>query len=270
MTIVIELLGLPFVERAIIAGMILALLLGCLGVLVSVRRMAFFGEGVAHASLAGIAIAVLAGVAALPVALLWAIMIAAIIFALERSTRLPSDTLIAILFTASMAFGVILMNFSQGYQPELISFLFGNILSVRTFDLWVIGIATTLILAWFLPSLRSLVFLSLSEESASVAGIRTNLQTFIFYLALAVATVLGVKILGIVLVSAMLILPAATARLLTTSFAHYLTTTIIVSEVVILGGILLSVVFDLPTGAVIVLFGALLFFLFALTRSFQT
>lgn len=155
------------------------------------------------------------------------------------------------------------MSQTQGYQPELISFLFGSILSIRTLDLIFIAVCTCVVLLWFFPSLRSLVFLSLSEESAHVHGIRTRIQTLLFYIALAIATVLGVKILGIVLVSALLVLPPATARTLSHSFKSYLFSSIIISEVTILFGIVVSYLFDYPTGAVIVLSGTLVFFLTA-------
>ncbi|MFH1632008.1 MAG: metal ABC transporter permease, partial [bacterium] len=134
-----ELLTYPFMQRALIAGAILGVLLASLGVLATLRKMAFFGEGVAHASLAGIAIAVLAGFTPLPFAIAWAVLIAVIIYTLERATKLPSDTLIGILFTASMALGVILIGQTQGYQPELLSFLFGSILTIKSIDLIIIA-----------------------------------------------------------------------------------------------------------------------------------
>lgn len=256
-------------QRALLAGAMLAVLLAGLGVLATLRKMAFFGEGVAHASLAGIAIALLAGVAPLPVALLWAVAIAVVIFWLERSTKLPSDTVIGILFTASMALGVILMNATAGYQPELLSFLFGSILAIQTLDLIVIGVISVVILLWLSLSSRQLTYLSLSEESAKVAGIPVRLQLLAFYIALAITTVLGVKILGIILVSALIVLPPATARMLSHSFKQYVAFSIVVAEITILLGLVLSFMLDLPSGAVIVLVGTAIFLLAVITRAFQ-
>ena len=246
-------------QRALIAGALLGVLLASLGVVATLRNMAFFGEGVAHASLAGIAIAVFAGFAPLPFAIGWAVITAIAIYTLERSTKLSSDTLIGILFTASMAFGVILMNYTTGYQPELITFLFGSILAVRSIDLWIIAGSTLIILVWFFRSMRHLTFAALSEESAAVTGIPVQRQTLFFYIALAVATVLGVKILGIVLVSALIVLPPATAKILTHTFKQYVALSIVVAEAVILSGLILSFAFDLPSGAVIVLVGTMVF-----------
>ncbi|MCH8049182.1 metal ABC transporter permease [Patescibacteria group bacterium] len=269
MNLLTEMISLPFMQRAFIAGLILGVLLASLGVIATLRKMAFFGEGVAHASLAGIALAILTGVSPLLLAILWAILIGLLIFVLERSTKLASDTLIGILFTASMALGVIVMSFTQGYQPELLSFLFGSILTIRTLDLIIIAIFSVIILIWFAASLRQLTYLSLTEESAEASGVNVTLQTLIFYVALAIATVLGVKILGIILVSALIVLPPATSRMLTSTFKSYVSTSIIISEVVIILGLVFSFIFDLPSGAMIVLVGAAVFTLAAFVRQFS-
>ena len=266
MDAVLALFHFPFMQRAIIAGAFLGILFACLGVLATLRKMTFFGEGVAHASLAGIAIAILAGVAPLPFAMAWAVIIAIVIFFLERSTKLASDTVIGILFTASMALGVILMNFSHGFQPELLSFLFGSILAIQTIDLIVIGVTSTIILAWFFTYLRQLTFLSLNQEGAYVAGVPVIIQTLMFYIALAISTVLGVKILGIILVSALLVLPAATSRMLAGTFRSYLIIAIVVAELIIFSGLAVSFYLDLPSGATIVLVGTGLFTLAAVYK----
>ncbi|MFH1712511.1 MAG: metal ABC transporter permease [Patescibacteria group bacterium] len=269
MDILSQMIAIPFMQRALIAGVILGVLLASLGVIATLRKMAFFGEGVAHASLAGIALAIIGGITPLPIAIAWAILVAIMIFGLERSTKLASDTLIGILFSASMAIGVILMNFTQGYQPELLSFLFGSILTIKTFDLVVIALCSVVILVWFGSSMRKLVYLSLTEESAAASGVNVPLNTLLFYISLAVATVLGVKILGIVLVSALIVLPAATSRLLTKTFRSYFISSIIISEIVIILGLILSFIYDLPSGATIVLVGALGFTLAGIFRELK-
>lgn len=256
----------PFMQRALLAGMILGVLLPSLGIFVTLRRMTFFSDGIAHSSLAGIAIAVLAGLSPLPVALAWGIAVALLIFWLERSTRLPSDSLIGIFFTASMALGVVLMSLTTGYRPELLSFLFGSILAVQTTDLLVIICCAAAILAWEMLSFRQLTYLSLSEESAIVSGVPAALQHAAFNVALAAATVLGVKILGIILVSALVVLPPATSRLLTRTFRTHVITSLVLSELVVVSGLWLSFVHDLPSGATIILVGTGLFFLAAILR----
>lgn len=267
---VIEMFSQPFMQRAFIAGLFLAALLATLGIFVTLRKMAFFGDGIAHASLAGIAVALLLGLAPLPIALVWAVIVAVAIHFLERSTRLPSDTLIGIFFTASMALGVTMMSFTRGYQPELVTYLFGSILAVRPEDLMLIVGTGTLILAWVWSSFRELTYASLSPESAEVSGISTGRLSLALYVALAVATVLGVKVLGIVLVSALLVLPPATSRMLTSTFRGYVTGSIIVAVAVAAIGLVASYLYDLPSGAAIILVGATAFFLAAASRKLSS
>ncbi len=263
----LEMMSHPFMQRAFLSGALLGVLLAYLGIFVTLRKMAFFGDGIAHSSLAGIAIAVMAGWAPLPVALVWAVAVALFIFWLERSTRLASDTLIGIFFTASMALGVLLMSFSQGYQPELLTFLFGSILAIQPGDTLITAAVAGAIMAWLSYYFRGLAYMSLAEENAQIAGINTKLYTAILYVALALATVLGVKILGVVLVSALIILPSATSRMLTRSFRGYVVVSLALSELMIFTGLTLSYRHDLPSGATIVLVGTAFFFLAAVLRA---
>lgn len=270
MELITEMIAQPFMQRALLAGVALSALLAALGIFVTLRKMAFFGDGIAHASLAGIAIAVLAGYSPLPVAMAWAVAVAIAIFVLERSTRLTSDTLIGIFFTASMALGVVLMSLTQGYQPELITYLFGSILSVRPGDLALMLGTSAVILLWLASSFRELTYMSLAEENAAVAGVPVKRHTLTLYVALAVATVLGVKMLGIVLVSALLVLPPATSRILTSTFRGFVGGAILLSTLMTVTGLVASYLYDLPSGASIILAGAGIFFLAAAARRLAT
>src|SRR3989338_1623090 len=165
MEIITEILRYPFMQRALVAGLALGILTAVLGVFVMLRRMAFFSEGIAHASLAGLM--------PLPFAILWALLVALFIYWFEHSTKLTTDTLIGIFFSSSMALGVLLMSFTQGYQPEIFSYLFGSILAISQIDLWVILALSLVILVWIFSSLRPLTYMSLNKDSASVAGVKT-------------------------------------------------------------------------------------------------
>src|SRR3989338_3457600 len=254
-----DLLQFPFLQRAVMASVLIAPMLASLGVFVTLRGMALFGEGIAHASLAGIAIAVLAGMAPLPIAIAWAIFVALALFWFERKTRHSSDTLIGIAFTASMALGVVLMSLTKGYQPELLTYLFGNILAISITDVYAIAGLFLVMGFWLWRVFRPLTLLSLSEETAAVSGIRTQWHTLALYVMLAITTVLGVKILGIILISALLIIPPATSRLLTGSFKSYFYAAVVLSEFAVIIGLFLSYQFNLPSGASIVLVSTALF-----------
>ncbi len=267
MTNMIELFQYPFIQRALIVGLILAALLAYLGIFVILKRMAFFGDGVAHASLAGIAIGLLAGISPLVVALLYGIAIALVMYWTEQKGKITSDAVIGIFFTASMALGVVLMNYQPGYQPELISFLFGNILTIKITDVYIIGLLAAIVLIFLSWHFKKISHLTFDRESAFLAGINVTLLEITLYIALAIAVVIGVKILGIVLVSALLILPASTSKLIARSFRGLLINSIIIGELSVLVGIFLSYRINWPTGATIVLVGTALFITTLLLRS---
>jgi zinc transport system permease protein len=254
------------VPRAVAAGLIIAPLLAVLGVFATLRRMALFGEGVGHATLAGVAIAVIAGLSPLPVALAWGLAVAYAMYRLERSTKLPPDSVLGILFTTSMAFGIVLFSaFSGNGDLDILEqTLFGSVLSVSAFDLLLTAVVSIGIFFWLSRSLRAVTFLSLSPDSAYVSGVNVRRHTLILYLSLAAAIVFGVKLVGLILVSALLIIPAAAARQLSRTFHGTLVLTVLVSEAAMLMGLLASVRYHLPSGAPIVLAASAIFAVFAI------
>lgn len=242
-------------------GVALSALLATMGSFVILRGLSWFSDGMAHVSLGGIALASLASFAPLPIALVWTVAAALLIFFIERRTKLPTDAIIGILFTASLALGILIFE-SLGTSPDVIEdALFGGLSTITQMDVSVILSLSAAVLTWLIISYRQLTLLGLSEELASVSGISIQKQTAALYVALAVTTVLGAKVLGVVLVSALLIVPASVSRLLTRSFKAYGIVAVIVSELVMIGGILTARAINLSPGPVTVLIGAGVFIL---------
>ncbi|MEK7122957.1 MAG: metal ABC transporter permease, partial [Patescibacteria group bacterium] len=214
----IELFSLPFMQKAFIAGLALGLLLPFLGVFVTLRKLSFFGDGIAHASLAGIAIGIIAGVNPFPAALAAGLLTGAFVFLLERKTTIASDALIGVLFPGALALGLVLMSIRKGYQPELFSFLFGNILSIRQSDFVLILLLSAIMIGVLIVLFRQFALLALDHETAWLYRVPTAALDFVFYMLIASAIVLGVKLLGVILVSALLIIPPTMGKLLARSF----------------------------------------------------
>lgn len=238
-----------------IAGIILAVLMAFLGVFVVLRKMAFFSDGIAHASLAGVALGIVFSWNPLIVALLSSAVFAGIIFLLQDKFNLNSDTAIGILFTSGMALGVLLISLQPGYQPELMSFLFGNILAITKAEIPVILIVSVVIICFILFKLKHLILVSIDEETAIVSGIKVKWLQLVLYILLALAVVLGIKVLGVILVSALLIIPVASAKFFAKSIKTLIVLSIVIAEVVMIGGIFLSYYVDLPTGPIVILLG---------------
>ncbi|MDD4931473.1 MAG: metal ABC transporter permease [Candidatus Colwellbacteria bacterium] len=262
-----EMLQYPFMQRALIAGVILGAVLAYIGIFVVLRRMSFFGDGISHASLAGVAAGIALGIDPLLTAVVVSAVFAVIIYLLESKGGLSGDAMIGIIFTSGMALGAVMMSLRSGYQPELISFLFGNILAIGTKELLLISSLSLMVGIVLFLWRRKLTLLSIDEELAVVSGINPNIYKLLLYVFVAIVAVLGIKILGIVLVSAALIIPVSMAKMFSPSFRSMSVFTVLISEVIMLGGMMVSYIFDLPAGAAIVLFGSTFFFIGYFVRS---
>ena len=254
-----EIFSQPFVQRALLAGVFSGALLAILGIFVALRKMAFFSDGIAHTSLAGVAVAVLLGHQPLLWAVAVGVVFAVLIYLLEKKTDISPDSLIGILFSSSLALGVVLMHFKRGYQADLLSFLFGNILTIRSGELVAIVPLSIAIGAFLVARYRKYILICLNEELARVAGVWLEAHKFSLYIMLAVASILAIKMFGIILVSALLILPASFGKLFARSAWSLLVVSVVFAEVVVLGGVVVSLWLNLPTGATIVLTGTAIF-----------
>ena len=156
----LEIFELQFMQRALITGLILAVILAYLGIFVILRKMSFFADGIAHSSLAGVAIGILASFYPLGAAIIFSLLMGFLIYYLEEKSKLSSDTIIGIIFSSGLALGAMLMSFKSGYQPELISFLFGNILAITWLDSLVIAVMGVVVLIFIKYYYKKLILLS--------------------------------------------------------------------------------------------------------------
>ncbi len=228
------------------------------------RKMSFYSDGIAHASLAGVAAGILLSSQPLLWAMIVGVIFAILVFWLEKKTTVSVDAIIGVLFTASLALGVVLINLKSGYQPDLISFLFGNILTIQYSDIWLILIVALITGIFMIVKYKQYLLLSLNKDLAYLSGINLSLYELLFYIALSVSVILGIKIVGVVLVSALVIVPVSSAKLFSSSAKSLAIWSVILSEISMLLGIFLSLAFNLPTGATIVLTEAFIFFVLVL------
>lgn len=250
-----------FMGRALVIGLILGGLISYLGVFITLKRMSFFGEGIAHASLSGIALGLLLGTSPLFTAIVSAIVFAVVIYVLERK-GISGDSAIGIIFSFGMALGALFIGFSKGYKPELMSFLFGNILSVKQSEVYLIAGIAIVLLGFLILFKRELTVMSLDEDLAKTSGMKVDILKPLFYIVTAITVVLGIKVLGIMLVSSMMIIPVSISRFIAKSFKGVVWASVVSSEMIVVSGLLVSYVLNLPTGATIVIIGSTLLFLF--------
>lgn len=248
----LEFLQYGFMQRAFVAGILIAVLCAVIGVFLVLRRMSLLGDGLAHISFGGIAAGMFFNVYPMLSALAFSVLAALGIQKLKRM-RVYGDAAIAILFSFGLAIGVVMVSLSRGFSTDLFSYLFGSILAVSEFDILLIlgvGVATLASL-WFFY--KELFFITFDEESARAAGLPVERLNTMLIVLTAVAVVLSMRIVGILLVSSFLVIPASIALLLRRSFRQTLAVSVIVSVISVVIGLVLAYYLDLAAGGAIVL-----------------
>lgn len=255
-----EIFKYAFMQNAALSGIFLGALLAYIGIFIVLKKMSFFGDGIAHASLAGVAAATLLRANPVVGGMIAAVVFAAIIFLLEERFGSSGDAAIGIIFTSGMALGLVLMNFTSGFRTEISSFLFGNILAISRIEA-LISAAVAIVFITILFIFRKRVgLLALNEELAVAEDKHAKLIKFFFYLLTAASVALGIKLLGIVLVSAAIIIPASCAKIISRSFAMMGVLAVVFSELFIGMGLISSYFLNIGTGSAIVLVSAVVFF----------
>jgi ABC-type Mn2+/Zn2+ transport system permease subunit len=249
-----------FMQRAFVAALCVGVLCSTMGTYVILRKLSFIGDGIAHASFAGIVIAYLRGIDYYVGAAAVAVLTAVGIGFVHRKGKISLDTTIGVLFTGAFALGVFLMSQQKNYAVDLQSFLFGDILSVQQGDLWlVLGLSAAIALA-VVVLFRGLLYTSFDPVVAEASGMRSEAIEYALLVMLALTIIVSLQSVGIILVAALLVTPAAAAYQLTTRFAPMMALSAVLGAVSAVGGLYLSYYLRSSSGATIVLLATVMFF----------
>jgi ABC-type Mn2+/Zn2+ transport system permease subunit len=257
----IELFRLEFIQNAFIAGILLSLVLAVISFFVVLRRLSFIGVGVAHSAFGGVALGALLGISPTFAAMGFALLVSNAIGYVGRQENLSTDSAIGVFFSFAMALGVIFLGMSDRYNVDLFGFLFGNILAITRQDLITIAILGVIVLITVSLFFKEMLFSAYDREVAFISGIPVAVLDHIFLSLLALSVVISMKVVGIILVSALLVIPGATASLLTRRYTSMMVTAILTALISTVAGLFLSYYADLASGATIVTVASLIFFL---------
>ncbi len=257
-------LSFPFVQRALVAVLLAAPLLGGLSPLVVGRRLAFFSAALGQAVLTGVSLGVLLGE---PLEAPWgsvtgfSLLLGLALVFLKRRSKLPPDTLVGVLLAFTLGLGVCLLVLvtKRFNVHQLEAVMFGSVLTVSPLDLGLLAVALAVVLALVLPRFNALVLDGLDEGLAAARGVKGAALDYLFVTALTLAIVASVKVMGALMVEAMLVVPAAAARNLGRSLAGVHAWSVLVALGAGVGGLMLSTQVNVPSGAAIVLVLALAF-----------
>jgi zinc transport system permease protein len=256
---ILEYLQYGFIQRALLCGSFIALLCSTLGVILVLRRFSLIGDGLAHVTFGSVALGLLFRIYPLYISIPIVMLSSLGIVKLTQRARLYGDAAIGIVSSFGIAGGVILASVAGGFNVDLFSYLFGNILAIGQEELYISIALSVVVLAVIFLYFNEIFSMTFDEEFARVSGIGTERLNTILALLTAITVVLTMSVVGIMLVSALLILPAVTALQLARSFRGAMLIAACVSFVAVIGGIFLSLALNLPTGATIVMTGIVIF-----------
>ena len=258
-----------FMQRALVASVIVGVVCAVIGCYIVLRSMAFLGDALAHAILPGVAVAYLVGANLLAGALAAGVIVAVGISFVTKAGTIREDTAIGIFFAAALALGVVLISTTGGYAVDLTHVLFGNVLGVSATDLWISGGLALVVLLAIVLLYRQLLVVSFDPVFGRTLGLRTHALRTGLFLMLAATIVVSLRTVGVALVAAMLVTPPAAAYLLTRRLPAMMAVSALIGVVSAVGGLYLSYYLDVASGGAMVLVATAIFvlvFLFAPER----
>jgi len=259
-----------FIQRAVLAGCFIAALCSTLGTFLVLRRLSLIGDGLAHVTFGGVAVGLLFQAYPFYVAVPVVMASALGILKLIDKARLYGDAAIGIISSLGIAGGILIASIAGGFNVDLFSYLFGNILAISSAEVWTAVLLCLCLIAAITLFFHELVAITFDEESARASGINTARINKVLVLLTALTVVLAMKVVGIMLVSSLLIIPPVTALQFGRGFKATIIISCLTGMVSVITGIVISFILDLPSGATIVLVNLLLFILsFTAARIFR-
>lgn len=252
LTRIIELFQLPFMQRALVGGILTGLMGGMLGSFTVLRQLSFFSDALGHSALLGISIGLLLGISPSVILLPFAVCFALGVTYLLDRTRLWTDALLNIIYSSSLAIAIITLSFVGQYKGGLNNLLFGDILAVRELDLIFSTVLLLVCTAFIGLSLRTQMLLTLHEPLAIARGVSVAIHRTAFIVLLSLVVGISIKAIGVLLVSAFVVIPACAARLLSRTFTNYVMLSAGLGALSAVVGMVVSAAFNLPSGPSIV------------------
>lgn len=256
---ILEALQYAFIQKALIAGVLIATSCSFLGVFLVLKKFSMIGDGLAHVSFATVAIALLLALPPLLVSIPLVILSSFLILKLNEKANLHGDSAIGLVSSLAVAIGITIASLAQGFNIDLFSYLFGSILAISSLDVILSLVLSVGVIATSLFFYHDLFAITYDEHYAQISGLKVKQLNYLMTILTSVTVVLGIRVVGTMLVSSLIVFPAVTALQVANSFKRAIGIAVGVSIVCVVLGVLLSYVFNLPTGGSIVILNAISF-----------
>ncbi|MTI53237.1 metal ABC transporter permease [Geosporobacter ferrireducens] len=249
----LEILQYSFMQRALLAGMIIGILCPLIGIFIVLRRMSLIGDSLSHVALAGIAAGILTGIYPLGMALGASVLAALAMEKLRKTYEQYAELAIAIILSAGIGIAVVLISMAKSFNVDLFGYLFGSITTVLPEDLKIISALGLFIIISVALLYKELFYIAFDEEAAVLAGIPVRWINIFFIVVIAATITLSMRIVGVLLVSSLMVIPVATSLQIARSFKQAMIFSLIFAELAVILGIIISFYFELASGGTIVL-----------------
>lgn len=259
----LEMLSYPFMQRALVGGLLVSLCASLLGVCLVLKRYSMIGDGLSHVGFGALAIATAFNAAPLPVSLPIVIVAAFFLLRISSNSSINGDAAIAILSSGSLAVGVLIVSVTKGMNTDLNNYLFGSILAMNKEDIILSCILSVLMIVLFLFFYHRIFAVTFDEMFARACGLKASVYNGIIASLTAITVVLGMKMMGALLISSLIIFPAMSAMRIFKTFYKVIILSAILSCFCFVTGLVLAFYFDLPTGATVVCMNILVFLICA-------
>jgi zinc transport system permease protein len=256
-----------FLRHAILASLMASVVCGIIGVIIVEKKLVMMSGGIAHTAYGGVGLGYLCGFSPMLGAALFSVSAAIGIGYVRRSGKLKSDVAIALFWSLGMALGVLFVSLMPGYPPDLNSYLFGNILSVVTSDLYMMLVLTSIVVVFVLLLFEDWKAYLFDEEFAYISGLNTGFLEYMLQILIALSVVMLIRLVGIIMVIALLSAPAASAALFTRRLSRRMAAAVGFCLLYCFAGLVLSYWLDLSSGATIVIVAVAGYFVLSLFRS---
>ncbi len=263
-TYILDLLSFTFMQRAFIVGSLIAISSSFLGIFLVLRKYSMIGDGLAHVSFATVALALLLNQSPLVISIPIVILASFLILKLSEENKIGGDAAIALVSSTSVALGVFISSLAKGFNVDLFSYLFGSILIISRLDVILSIILSIVVISTVLWFYHDLFAVTYDMDFAKVKGINTKRINQIIAMLTSITIVLGIRVVGTLLISSFIIFPTVIALKIGTGFKQTIALAVTVSLFSVIVGILISIIFDFPTGSTIVLLNAILFMMASL------
>ena len=266
MELFIEMIGYPFIQRAIIVGVLVSLCAALLGVSLVLKRYAMIGNGLSHVGFGALAFATVMNIAPLTLAMPVVIIAAFLLLRISESSKIKGDSIIALISTGSLAIGVMAISIKKGVNVDIHNYMFGSILAIGKQDVFLTVLLSIIVISLYLFFYFQIFSVTFDESFAKATGINVEFYNMLIAFLTAVTIVLGMRLVGALLISSLIVFPSVISMKIFKSFKLVVISSAVVSVISFLIGIFISYVYSTPTGASVVAVNIAIFMLFSIFK----